>query len=106
MGHIAIGLRPEGIGELIDGDLPASKCNQGLQQGQGFFLGLAGKYDRRFVPEQFKPTQGMNLYRPGPVIQMQGRFFRDQPFLADKLAGIAYFDTGLQRFDTKPGDYW
>src|SRR3990172_1112385 len=70
--RIAVGVGPEGGGYLFSLHIPASECYQRLEHLKRLFLDLARRSDRFLIFQKYKSAEGIDLDRPGPVLQLIG----------------------------------
>ncbi len=93
-GHlfIAVGVRPENIGQFRLAHLTTAQGNDRLQKLNRTHPGKGFVAQCFVVPGNGKPAQGEDPDRPGPVVKMHGRTCRNQVPVADTLADKIHLD--------------
>ena len=93
---IALGIRPQRIGQAGFGDILSAQGNERLEQGQRTLLALARKLQGRAVHAHLEMAERVDVKRPGPVVQVQRWLARDQMAQPDQPAHEVGLDVVLE----------
>ena len=93
---VAFGIGPECINKGFFTDMLTAKSDDRLEQCQRLSLHFALELKGLIILKYFESSQRIDLYWPGPRLNLHRRLFRHESPLADKTLHVFHFNTGFE----------